>query len=235
MLIESGIDFDSQNQDGRTALMLAAQMGDEQLVDYLLDIGCDKTISDASGKTAYELALTSSNPKCSDVIKLDRPVKPNPSKLVRAVNNMQASVTTTNKSPDTSVSEAAQQQHRPSSAAAMKKFENLFAVKKEVEIEMNNKKNKRHYQYEYEQDEVDDEDVIEYEEKSQDLASKILQNSKKSKLDNSQPKSEVLDSWLDSDEDEDDDLDAIPTIQRVILKWHKSHLFPFSKLLDFVF
>jgi ankyrin repeat protein len=49
LLIDHGADIDVQNADGRTALMLAAQVGDEELIDYLLDYGADKLIKDNTG------------------------------------------------------------------------------------------------------------------------------------------------------------------------------------------
>ena len=52
LLIDHGADIDVQNADGRTALMLAAQVGDEELIDYLLDYGADKLIKDNTGMIA---------------------------------------------------------------------------------------------------------------------------------------------------------------------------------------
>lgn len=49
LLIDHGADIDVQNADGRTPLMLAAQVGDDELIDYLLDYGADKLIKDNTG------------------------------------------------------------------------------------------------------------------------------------------------------------------------------------------
>lgn len=64
------------------------------------------------GNTAFDLAMKSRNPKCSDVIKRDRPIKPNPDKLARAKQNIKDT---------TSVTETT----APSSDG-LKKFENMF-------------------------------------------------------------------------------------------------------------
>ena len=51
--------FDAQDSDGKTALMIAAECGNEQIIDYLLDGGARIDMQDKAGKTATEYASTS--------------------------------------------------------------------------------------------------------------------------------------------------------------------------------
>ena len=50
LLIEHGADIDAQNADGRTSLMIASHAGDDNLVDFLLNYGAEKSIKDKAGK-----------------------------------------------------------------------------------------------------------------------------------------------------------------------------------------
>jgi hypothetical protein len=111
LLINCGADIDAVNATGKTALMLAAIVGDEELIDFLLDYGANKHVRDTAKCSAYDYALKSKNPKSSDLFKQDRPVKPNPDKLARA---KQTAVM--QKSADESTSDGGQ-----------KKFDNIFA------------------------------------------------------------------------------------------------------------
>lgn len=60
LLIERGARLDDQDDRGRSALMIAAELDHEQAVDLLLASGADKTLRDKQGKTASDLtSLTS--------------------------------------------------------------------------------------------------------------------------------------------------------------------------------
>lgn len=49
--------LDAAGPDGRTALMLAASAGHEEMVALLLELGADPALRDGAGKTAAELAF----------------------------------------------------------------------------------------------------------------------------------------------------------------------------------
>jgi ankyrin repeat protein len=55
LLIEKGARLDDQDNRGRTALMIAAELGHAGAVDLLLAHGADKSLKDKQGKTAGDL------------------------------------------------------------------------------------------------------------------------------------------------------------------------------------
>ena len=55
LLVERGARLDDQDDRGRTALMIAAELNHEAAVDLLLGRGADKTLRDKQGKTAGDL------------------------------------------------------------------------------------------------------------------------------------------------------------------------------------
>ena len=55
LLIERGARLDEQDNRGRTALMIAAELGHAGAVDLLLAHGADKSLKDKQGKTAGDL------------------------------------------------------------------------------------------------------------------------------------------------------------------------------------
>lgn len=55
LLIERGARVDDQDNRGRTALMIAAELGHAGAVDLLLAHGADKSLKDKQGKTASDL------------------------------------------------------------------------------------------------------------------------------------------------------------------------------------
>ena len=52
ILIGAGIDVNCRNERGITALMYAAALGNETLIQLLLKHGADKTLKDGQGRTA---------------------------------------------------------------------------------------------------------------------------------------------------------------------------------------
>jgi uncharacterized protein len=55
LLLERGARLDEEDNRGRTALMIAAELGHTQAVDMLLAHGADKSLKDKQGKTAADL------------------------------------------------------------------------------------------------------------------------------------------------------------------------------------
>jgi ankyrin repeat protein len=55
LIIERGARLDDQDNRGRTALMIAAELGHASAVDLLLAHGADKSLKDKQGKTAGDL------------------------------------------------------------------------------------------------------------------------------------------------------------------------------------
>lgn len=56
LLLGAGAPIDAVDNRGRTALMIAAELGYGEIVDLLLGRGADRTIADKSGKRARDLA-----------------------------------------------------------------------------------------------------------------------------------------------------------------------------------
>ena len=56
-LLMGNFDINDQSKNLTTLLMNAASVGNVALVEYLLSIGADVTLTDYNGKTAYDLAL----------------------------------------------------------------------------------------------------------------------------------------------------------------------------------
>jgi ankyrin repeat protein len=55
LLLDHGAKIDDQDNRGRTALMIAAELNHEAAVDLLLAHGADKTLRDKQGKKAGNL------------------------------------------------------------------------------------------------------------------------------------------------------------------------------------
>ena len=58
LLLGAGASIDAVDNRGRTALMIAAELGHDAIVELLLDRGADRRIADKSGKRAADLAAT---------------------------------------------------------------------------------------------------------------------------------------------------------------------------------
>jgi ankyrin repeat protein len=55
LLLDRGAHIDDQDNRGRTALMIAAELNHETAVDLLLSRGADKSLRDKEGKAAGDL------------------------------------------------------------------------------------------------------------------------------------------------------------------------------------
>src|SRR5262249_3474435 len=56
LLLDAGAQIDAVDNRGRTALMIAAELGRAAIVDALLARGADRSIADKAGKRAADLA-----------------------------------------------------------------------------------------------------------------------------------------------------------------------------------
>ncbi len=56
LLVARGAMLDAADNRGRTALMIAASLGDAATVDILIQHGADRALRDKEGKTAADLA-----------------------------------------------------------------------------------------------------------------------------------------------------------------------------------
>jgi ankyrin repeat protein len=60
LLLGAGAPIDAVDNRGRTALMIAAELGHGEIVDLLVARGADRSIADKSGKRARDLAANPS-------------------------------------------------------------------------------------------------------------------------------------------------------------------------------
>jgi ankyrin repeat protein len=60
LLLSRGAQVDAIDDRGRTALMMAAELGHAEIVEMLIGRGADQTVRDKSGKTALDLAADES-------------------------------------------------------------------------------------------------------------------------------------------------------------------------------
>jgi uncharacterized protein len=60
LLFSHGAQVDAVDDRGRTALMMAAELGHAEVVEMLIGLGADQTVRDKSGKTALDLAANES-------------------------------------------------------------------------------------------------------------------------------------------------------------------------------
>jgi ankyrin repeat protein len=60
LLLSRGAQIDATDDRGRTALMMAAELGHAEIVEMLIGRGADQTVRDKSGKTALDLAADES-------------------------------------------------------------------------------------------------------------------------------------------------------------------------------
>jgi ankyrin repeat protein len=58
-LVDAGIDLNQGDKDGRTPLMLAAQQGDKEMVEVLLNANADPSLVNSENVSAYDVALQS--------------------------------------------------------------------------------------------------------------------------------------------------------------------------------
>ena len=57
LIEENYFDVDSKDSAGNTALIVATKNNETQIIQLLLQLGADKSIKDAEGKTAYDYAV----------------------------------------------------------------------------------------------------------------------------------------------------------------------------------
>jgi len=57
LLLAHGAALDAADNRGRTALMIAAALGNSAIVEHLLQRGADRALKDKDGKTALDLAI----------------------------------------------------------------------------------------------------------------------------------------------------------------------------------
>lgn len=69
-LIEHGAELDAQNCDGSTALMIAAENGNNEAVKYLLSKGADPGLKNNDGLTAYQIAERKGHNEATDILQL---------------------------------------------------------------------------------------------------------------------------------------------------------------------
>ena len=62
------IGLDTQYEDGLSALHVACESGQEDVVQQLLQLGANANVTDIDGNTAYHLAVTSGHGKCLKVL-----------------------------------------------------------------------------------------------------------------------------------------------------------------------
>jgi ankyrin repeat protein len=60
LLLKGGAEIDAADDRGRTALMMAAELGHAEMVDGLIKRGADRDMRDRVGKTALDLAANAS-------------------------------------------------------------------------------------------------------------------------------------------------------------------------------
>ena len=58
LLLDKGAHIDDQDNRGRTALMIAAELGHRGAVEALLSHGANATLKDKEGKTALDFATS---------------------------------------------------------------------------------------------------------------------------------------------------------------------------------
>jgi ankyrin repeat protein len=60
LLLSRGAELDAMDDRGRTALMMAAELGHAELVAMLIGRGADASLRDKRGNTAFDLAANDS-------------------------------------------------------------------------------------------------------------------------------------------------------------------------------
>jgi hypothetical protein len=164
-------------------------------MDVLLDYGADKLVKDKLGINAMKFAEMNGNPRCIELLKTDRPVKPNTSKLTRIKRSI---------SSDNNLSSS---EHSKPTSAPTKKFENLFAGINNNNNNNNNKQITGSNQDKYKTEEDVNRDDDDDDDDGNSNTSKIITEEKSKQL----TQNKRTDTWDDDDDDEedsDDDTDS---------------------------
>jgi ankyrin repeat protein len=61
MLLDKGLGVNEGRGDGSTPLMLAARLGNRDMVKFLLNRGADKQIKNCEGHTAFDITRQAAN------------------------------------------------------------------------------------------------------------------------------------------------------------------------------
>ena len=72
-LIEAGVDVNEQNEQGGTALMLAARNNRLSVVNYLLEHGAKPDLKTKLGTSAFDIAMNHGNGQVMDAIANKKP------------------------------------------------------------------------------------------------------------------------------------------------------------------
>ena len=73
--LDGGAQVDARNRYGETALMIAARLGEQEIVELLLDNGANPSLQDYQGSTGLDLAFRNDHTKVVQL--LSRFGKPN--------------------------------------------------------------------------------------------------------------------------------------------------------------
>jgi hypothetical protein len=68
-LLNSGVDINSQDSRGLTALMAASTAGESNMVEFLLQRGADVVIKDHNGKNALDRAIETAHSQTADIVR----------------------------------------------------------------------------------------------------------------------------------------------------------------------
>jgi ankyrin repeat protein len=75
LLDSTDIDIDATNEDGMTALHLAAESGDLDAVRLLLEHRADMHIAENGGSTAEQLVTSSGHTEVAELLRSSRPTQ----------------------------------------------------------------------------------------------------------------------------------------------------------------
>lgn len=68
-LLNSGVDINSMNRSGKTALMGACVEGQDEIVEYLIAKGADVNLKSTDGKTARDYAVETAHSQTAEILR----------------------------------------------------------------------------------------------------------------------------------------------------------------------